>query len=241
MPQSAVTYTYSSFSQTWTVPPNTTSIDTMECWGGGGSGSPRNNNGSFPQYTGGGGGGAYSRIDNNLVEISFSIGDIYEIYVGNIAGNTYIQDTKSTNIVVAEGGFSGKLGYFNGMAGGNYANGVGDFKYSGGSGANANTTNACGGGGGGAAGNAANGGNGVDNVGGTGGNAGGGNGGNGGTNKAGNGLNGEFPGGGGGGTSSASNFTGVLPGNGSTGYVKITYTYSTSPSNLMMCEMEEFF
>lgn len=118
----------------------------IEAWGCGGPGSPYSNN---DEAGGGGGGGAYSRITVNAIP-----GDFYTLRgaeqgSGGIV-DTYVKDSGGSTILKAE---RGKYGTDNatGGVGGAAANGVGDVKYSGGSGAN-RVSAAVGGGGGASAG-----------------------------------------------------------------------------------------
>jgi hypothetical protein len=81
--QCPTTDTYTSGTGTFTVPAGTTSI-TIEAWGGGGAGggSTDAGNGANNNRAGaGGGGGAYSIV--TLSNASFSVGDVFNIAVGN--------------------------------------------------------------------------------------------------------------------------------------------------------------
>ncbi len=212
------TYTTSG-SHTWTAPTGVTSV-TVEVWGGGGKGGTRTNSGSG----GGGGGGAYS-IKTNIAVIP---GNTYTAYVGAGAtttaagGDSYFINTST---VMAKGGGSVADNTTAGAQGGQASAGVGDTRYSGGTGASAGSD---GGGGGSSAGTGANGANGVNSNGGNA-PAGGGDGGDGRTGSSGNGTDGETPGGGGGGARRS--FGGTRNGGeGADGQVRITYDDSTPPA-----------
>lgn len=210
----------------------------MEVWGAGGRGGTRrksDNNGE----TGGGGGGAYSRK-----EISVTPGQVIEYYVG--FGSTTIdagEDTwfLSKTTVLAKGGNSVPNGGTDGAIGGSAADGIGDFKRSGGNGANVTGSgnNAVPGGGGSSAGINADGNNASNEVGATA-PLGGGNGGNGKTGNQGDGENGSNPGGGGGGAKrSSSSETDIAGGTGGNGQIRISYIALTSASgtdNQAVCE-----
>jgi hypothetical protein len=130
--------------------------------------------------------------------------------------------------VLAKGGSSVANDTATGAAGGDAVSGVGDTKYSGGSGATASST--AGGGGGSSAGTAANGNNAASSAGGTA-PPGGGNGGNGfsTSSQTGNGSPGSAPGGGGGGGKSYISGTGN-GGAGANGQIIISY-YGTPPND----------
>ena len=174
------TETFTS-SDNWICPAGV-KIATIECWGGGGGGSGI----GTANGNGGGGGGAYSKKNISVIPSTQ-----YAISVGaggsggdNGAdgangGDSYFKDSST---VLAKGG-SAASG-IDGGAGGSATNGVGDIKYSGGTGGSQTGVGYGGGGGGGGAGNAQSGSNGVSNdgsdtggAGGTGGSTGGGDGG----------------------------------------------------------------
>ena len=206
--------------QTFTIPAGVTSI-TVEVWGAGGRGGGKvKDNGEAA----GGGGGAYSRS-----VITVTPGQIINYYVG-FGGTTESPGEDSwflsNTSVMAKGGNSVADNSTIGVAGGDGGSGFGDFKLSGGKGADATDGN--GGGGGSSAGiNLI----GVDATNQTGATApeGGGNGGRGKTGGQGSGENGFSPGGGGGGAKrSSSSGTERLGGNGGAGQIRISYISLTS-------------
>ena len=203
-------------NDTFTVPEGITTL-TVEAWGGGGGGSSRSSNGAG----GGGGGGAYSRGT-----FAVTPGQTYTVNVGsggdsNTAGSDSWFRVGTTTNVLARGGTGGSANNTNGVAGGVASTGIGDFRYSGGRGANATGTTAGGGGGSSAGTNAA--GNNATTSTGAVAPAGGGNGGNGATSNA-NGSPGSAPGGGGGG---ARRTSGTRTG-GAGGAGRILVSYDTS-------------
>ena len=199
------------------VPDDVTSI-TVECWGGGGRGGSTNGD----AYGGGGGGGAYSSS-----VLTVSQGNTFNVTVGTGSTTTAAGGDSwfsSTSTVLAKGGNSGPTasGVQTGATGGAAGSGVGTIKYSGGNGANGNTSGTdYGGGGGSSAGTAANGTTATNQNGATA-PAGGGNGGNGRYNTDGAGSAGSIPGGGGGGAlrNGGTNYNG---GNGADGQVRISW------------------
>jgi hypothetical protein len=197
----------------WIAPPGVTEV-IVEAWGGGGKGGARS---SSSNGAGGGGGGAYSRSTLTVVP-----GQAYTIQVGQGATTTTAGGDSffgSDTTLLAKGGGSVSNNSTSGAAGGSAAAGVGDFKWSGGNGANASGTS-YGGGGGSSAGTDADGATATNATGATA-PAGGGDGGNGRSSSNGNGVAGSTPGGGGGGalrTSSGS----ASGGNGANGKVLIS-------------------
>ena len=135
----------------WTVPVGVPKI-TVQAWGPGGNSTT----GSGTQ--GGSGGGAYSAI----VDYPVSAGDVYYAWAGKYGSDTYVsEDTEEgTKIVLAKTG--GQTNGTTGAAGGDAASGIGDIKYSGGTGGNGVYEGSAGGGGGsaGSGGDGGNGGNG---------------------------------------------------------------------------------
>jgi hypothetical protein len=209
-------------ASTFTVPSCVTSI-TVEAWGGGGRGGSRTSDG----VGGGGGGGAYSRSVINVVP-----GTTYNFNVGagsssSAAGNDSWFGSNTT--LMAKGGFSGANNdNGNGKAGGLATDGFGDFKRSGGNGADGNTSGTdYGGGGGSSAGTASTGSNGNNSTGGIA-PVGGGDGGAGRYNSQGNGTDGIIPGGGGGGAIRDSGTRNG--GSGANGQVIISWTSGTAPT-----------
>lgn len=220
---------------TFSVPCGVSSI-TVECWGaGGGGGGASGGTGSTGQ-AGGGGGGAYaSKV------VSVVAGENYNVTVG-VGGNGGATGANSgsvgtsssfgSSIVVATGGTGGggapvTTAGFAG-SGADTSSCIGDVKYPGGNGAaGKNTVAKNSGGGGGAAGSSNNGGAASLATGGLGGVSGGGNGANGTTSAAGDGVT---PSGyGGGGSGAYSSTSGSKPGGkGANGFVKISYTYSST-------------
>ncbi len=197
------TDTYSTAgSFTWTAPTGVITVQ-AQVWGAGGGGASAS--GEI-----GAGGGAYS-IKNN---INVSPGTGYTVLVGagGAAGadgaDSYFLDTLT---VLAKGGGRGGIGF---GQGGQWAGGVGDTKYSGGTGGGT--------GGGSSAGTSS---NGMDGMGSAGGAAppGGGNGGTGAAGANDNGSAGSAPGGGGG---SGGSGMGTVGGAGGAGKVVLTYTAS---------------
>ena len=216
-------------SGSWIAPPGVTSV-TVEVWGGGGKGGSRTSN-----YTGGGGGGgAYSRLNNYAV----TPGNSYSFVVGAGATTTSAGGDSSfvdPSTLLAKGGLSVANNTVNGAVGGAAGSGVGDVKWSGGRGADANDTSGTtyGGGGGSSAGTAANGNYTSSTTTATGATAptGGGGGGNGysGGSSTGDGTAGSAPGGGGGGAKRYNSGTGN-GGAGAGGKVVITYVDTTAPT-----------
>ncbi|WP_394363989.1 beta strand repeat-containing protein, partial [Algoriphagus ratkowskyi] len=219
--QCPTTDTYTSGSNTFTVPAGVTSI-TVEAWGGGGRGGYWDSNGTGGR--GGGGGGGYSRS-----VISVSSGQSYTYVVGagsnsDAAGENsrfYITTGPGPNLVLANGGNSA-INSSTGAAGG-LASTVGGFNRSGGAGANGSGTT-YGGGGGSSGGTVLNGVN-ATNQNGAIAPTGGGNGGTGRSGSEGDGGAGTIPGGGGGGSLKTNNGSGTRSGGvGANGQIKITYT-----------------
>jgi predicted CxxxxCH...CXXCH cytochrome family protein len=206
--QTTVTYTTTG---SWEAPVGVTSV-TVECWGAGGNGGGGGNN----RGGGGGGGGAYSYKTN----IPVVAGNFYTVNVGLVSGD---RDSwfNSSLTILAKGGLDGVVAATGiGGAGGQEADCIGDYSYSGGTGGNGDQlSTASGGGGGSSAGTSAAGNPGVATVGGTA-PTGGGNGGDGGTDA--NGNPGSAPGGGGGAGGDKTR-TGA---SGANGKVNITYTVS---------------
>ena len=209
----------SSGTFTWTAPAGVTAV-TVQTWGGGGKGGTRTN-----QYTGGGGGGGAYSMKNS---VSVTPGTGYTVVVGAGATNTAAGGDSyfiNTSTVLAKGGSSVANNTVTGAAGGATASGIGDTKYSGGTGANANNTSGTtyGGGGGSSAGTATNGNTATSATGATA-PTGGGDGGDGFSTASttGDGSAGSAPGGGGGG---GKDFTGGTGngGAGADGQVVITY------------------
>lgn len=200
-------------SGTWTVPANICEV-TVEVWGaGGGGGTAAGNNAGA-----GGGGGAYSSsvisvLPNEEYTITVGTGGT----TGNPGSDSWFG---SITTVLAKGGTGGGSGATIGT-GGQDTDGVGDTKYSGGSGGQGQTTGGpasrVGGGGGGSATATAGGNNGANGADGGVGGTGEGSGGNGGQDTT-NGGNGNIPGGGGGGSGVSS-----AGGTGADGRVKLTY------------------
>ena len=129
---------------TWTVPPDWTSVNTIECIGGGGSGSYNNG------YGNGGGGGAYSKIVNlpltTGITINYSVGTGGDGIAANAGygaknngktgGDTWFVDIST---ILAKGGQGGQISPSTGGQGGQASQGVGTLKYSGGDGAGVTT------------------------------------------------------------------------------------------------------
>lgn len=205
--------------KTFTVPFGVTEI-TVETWGGGGRGSTRTTTGSG----GGGGGGAYSRS-----VLSVTPGQTYTYEVGGGSnstapgGSSRFYLVSGTDLVRALGGNSVGNNNTAGASGGDASGGVGDIRYSGGSGANAvspTTNSRRGGGGGGAAGALGDGADGSGRFGGSNSN-GGGDGGTANNNNNFNGNGGSLIGGGG---SGAARGNGTRNGgSGANGEVRITF------------------
>lgn len=227
--QTTVTQTFDA-SQSYTIPPDITSI-TVRAWGGGGGGGGGNNASALR----GGGGGAYSQITltvapGNVYTITVGDGGISTSNPGGTGGDTSFSRS-GTTYVLAKGGIGG--GSATGL-GGLASAGIGTTKYSGGNGGSGGGGN--GGGGGGSAGSSGAGGAGGAGVfgsGGSGGVAGAGTpggaaGGAGGTRGflggAGAGTAGAAPGAGGGGRSSSLFTSNTAGGAGAKGRVTITYT-----------------
>lgn len=136
----------STGANTWTVPADWSSTNTVRCLGpGGGGGQAAGNN-----HSSGGGGGGYSEKSNIAdwypgQSVSYAVGAAGAV---NTSGNdTWIGATVYANAVVgAKGGAKGTEGDSQaGGLGGQAADGIGTTKYSGGQGG----TSAAGGGGGG--------------------------------------------------------------------------------------------
>jgi len=200
----------SSSASPWTCPAGVTSVQ-VECWGGGGAGYE-----TTTSYPGAGSGGAYSK-KNSLIVVP---GNTYTYVVGGQSTDTYF---KSTSDVLAKAGVNGV--YQGTVSGGQASDGVGDVKYSGGSGGYQNFD---GWGGGSSAGTAANG-NSASGIPGATAPTGGGNGGRGfnGSTNAGAGVQ---PGGGGG-----SSYNNNPAGAGATGKIVLTYIIeSTFTPTVMM-------
>ncbi|WP_297338075.1 glycine-rich domain-containing protein [Algoriphagus sp.] len=225
-------------SGTFTVPSEVTSI-TVEVWGGGGKGGARSgSNGAAA----GGGGGAYSRS-----VLPVSPGQVINYRIGfGATGFQPGQDTWFFNnsTLMAKGGNSVSDNSTTGVAGGDESAGFGDFRFSGGNGAD--VVSGDGGGGGSSAGINANGNN-ATNRNGALAPLGGGEGGDGkedgnGANGQGPGSMGSFPGGGGGGgVRSSSSGTDISGGNGGNGQIRISYitlSSSTGTDNQSVCEDE---
>ncbi|WP_139189584.1 MULTISPECIES: T9SS type A sorting domain-containing protein [Rhodonellum] len=209
---------------TFFVPQGVTTI-TIESIGGGGRGGTRTNSGNA---TGGGGGGAYSSSTIDVIP-----GEPLKIVVGQGAtsvqagGDSWVSRTEllSDAFILAVGGQSVNNNQTTGAIGGQASEGIGQIKFSGGTGSQGSTTPQNGrGGGGGGAGSAT----------GVGGSATGRNGGSssgiggaGGTAVDGpteNGFQGANYGGGGSGSSkNTGNSTPSNGGNGANGYVKISF------------------
>jgi hypothetical protein len=153
-------------TNTWTIPSNFGSTNTIEVIGAGGSGGASGAN-SSP----GGGGGGYGKISNISLtpggSVSYTIatggvGVSSSTYTaGNTAGDTYFNGVSyAVSSVGAKGGNGGAASYTGGGSGGG---GKGDTTNTGGAGGNGqNTSGWSGGGGGGAAGLNGNGNNGVN-------------------------------------------------------------------------------
>jgi len=196
----AQTLAYNSGTATWVAPAGVTSVQ-VETWGGGGNGARRATDGAG----GGGGGGAYS-----LRTITVVPGNTYYINVGaggngsnsTVAngGDSWFSTTSVVGgaLVLAKGGNSVGDSPVGGT-GGNYVDGIGDTRRSGGNGSNSSGSNA--GGGGSSAGSGGTGNNATNNFGASA-PTGGANGGNGRTagDNEGTGIAGAAPGGGGGGS-----------------------------------------
>ena len=187
-------------SGTWNCPSGVTSV-TIECWGKGGNGG----NGSMVNSGGGGGGGGYSK----KINLAVTPGNTYTV---NLGTDTWFSSI--TTVLAKDGGngISGTPG-----SGGMASSGVGDTKFSGGTGQSGLIGPFPGGGGGSSAGTGANGNNAFSQTGATA-PSGGGNGGNGG-NVGANGSPGFSPGGAGGGGGRGSPTT--TGGAGAAGKVKI--------------------
>lgn len=215
---------------TWTAPPGVTAVK-VECWGGGGRGGPK----AGALAGGGGGGGEYAKHS----AVAVTPGNVYNFNVGigsstaaNGGSSVFTGDAVTTT---AHGGSSaaGSTGAAGGTGtvvgthndGGNGASTV--FSGAGGGGGAAGTTQV---GGLGNPGNSF----GFGGAGGIGGSLGGGNGGKGGASTGGTGVVGSAPGGGGGGSGGSS---GLAPGNGATGQVRLTYTPAVIPIATSMAAM----
>ena len=183
-------------SYSWTAPLNINSVS-VQVWGGGGAGGSLTTTG----VTGGGGGGGYSKAT-----FAVTPGATYTVVVGAGAtagggspapgGDSYFTDG-STNFVLAKGGASVPDGTNAGGVGGQSSDGIGDVKYSGGSGFTSSGSTS--GGGGSSAGTASDGNSATSRTGASA-PTGGGAGGSGGRNSGNAGSPGVVPGGGGGGT-----------------------------------------
>jgi hypothetical protein len=237
----------------WTAPGSVTSLSTVETWGAGGGGV----NGFHNDQHGGaaGGGGGYAK--NTAVAVT--PGNQYKVVVGaggkggglssngtvgnnGAAGGTssFAGDAVTTS---ATGGGGGTTAAYPGGQGAG-GTGTGATAFSGGHGGQNNNGGSFGGsGGGGSAGTAANGNNGTDggtsNTGANGGTAvtggaAGHKGGNGGPGVDQGGAIANSPGGGGaGGGDNSSNHAAHSGGNGGAGQVKINFTSSTTPNNVV--------
>ncbi|MEP2671383.1 MAG: T9SS type A sorting domain-containing protein [Cyclobacteriaceae bacterium] len=194
------------------APPGVTSV-TVEAWGGGGAGATFSSAGFG---SGGGGGGGYSR---SLLTVT--PGNSYSVVVGAGGSSSGLPGNPSSfdgTQVVAAGGSSG-LAPSSGGQPGLASSGIGNVKFSGGSGGNGNFIlfgTGTGGGGGSSAGTGANGNSGFSP--GSGGSAPSGGGAGGFGNTFGGGGSGSFPGGGGGGSGSS------VGGLGANGQVLVTYS-----------------
>jgi hypothetical protein len=126
---------------TWTCPAGVTSV-TVECWGAGGGGVI-----AAPFPPGGGGGGAYSRSTLTVIP-----GNVYPLTVGaGVAGGDGGQSFFIDAATVMAMGGSQALGHLNsGQPGGQASAGVGEIKFSGGTGGNGANASHNGGGGAGA-------------------------------------------------------------------------------------------
>ena len=216
---------------TWTCPAGGVvgGTVTVECWGSGAAGfssiSP------FTQGESGGGGGAYSIKAG--IAVTPSTGYTVTVGAARVQGSDLAgQDSwfSTTGTVLAKGG-SISADRTVAAPGGLAADGVGDTKYSGGTGeAPGSAVDHAGGGGGGGAGTSANGSNGAGGTGGAGGSTGGGAGGNGGAGPAGGAQPtvGTTLGGGGGGA--ARNQFGAAS---ARGEVRVTYTAVPSTGNFL--------
>jgi len=102
----------------WVAPANVVAVQ-VELWGGGG-------NGWTAGEAAAGGGGAYSKKNT----VAVTPGNSYTVYVGGVAGDSYFINTSTA---LAKGG-SNAPSRTGAGAGGAAASGVGDTKYSGGSG-----------------------------------------------------------------------------------------------------------
>jgi len=202
-------------NSTFTVPAGVTCIQ-IEAWGGGGKGGTRTFIGGIGSG-GGGGGGAYSRNVLSVIP-----GNSYTVSVGAGSnttapgGDTYFINTST---ILAKGGSSVGDNISTGVNGGVASSGVGDIRWSGGSGANGTGSN--GGGGGSSAGDASNGLTATNQTGATA-PTGGGNGGDGKFGVQGTGTDGSSPGGGGGGAYRTSGQT-RIGGYGAPGQLIITW------------------
>lgn len=123
-------------NQTWTVPSDFSSTNTIECIGSGGDGTV---GGSAAGSGGNGGsGGAYARITNLSLtpggSVTYAIG-AHATTTGSMANETYFNNTASSTASLSCA--FGKLGNnttISGVSGGLAANSTGDFKYNGGDG-----------------------------------------------------------------------------------------------------------
>ncbi|MGM0946824.1 MAG: PKD-like domain-containing protein, partial [Bacteroidota bacterium] len=223
-------------SGTFTVPSGVTSI-TVEVWGAGGRGGSR---GVGNNSAAGGGGGAYSRST-----LTASPGQIISYFTGFGATSITKPNADSTwfmnnTTLLASGGESVQDNEEIGANGGLASNGFGDFRNSGGRGANRVDSNN-GGGGGSSAGivedgnylNSTNSSTGAPTP------IGGGAGGNGAT-SPGPGIDGFFPGGGGGGARRQGSSIPIQPGgSGGNGQIRISYialTSATGTDDQFVCD-----
>lgn len=220
----ATTDTYIA-SGYWVCPPNVTSI-TLEAWGAGGGGGGDGDHSFYSYCGGGGGGGAYSKLNT----LSVTPGTRYQVTVGtggtggaNLSNGTAGGDSwfSTSGTVLAKGGGGGTTSCGGGSAGAS-ASGIGDTKYSGGTGGAGDPYGYYAGSGAGGAGDAANGSNGkyYYQGAGAGGSTGGGDG------SASVGSAGNVRGGGGCGNSASG-----AGSNGARGEVRVTYSFSTDPTD----------
>src|SRR5690606_23239603 len=130
----------------FTVPAGVKQI-TVEVWGGGGAGGTNTGNN---QRLGGGGGGAYSR---SVIAVSPTQEYQYIVGTAGVSGNVngansrfYLLSVPGTDLARAVGGTGVAAGSTTGGAGGLLSAGVGDFRFSGGNGANGTVAGSGGGG-----------------------------------------------------------------------------------------------
>ncbi len=134
----------------WTVPADVGTIDSVECWGAGGGSRTDNDGASY----GAAGGGAYAKITNVVFNpgslIAYNLGSpgiSSNTSNGSAGGDTWFI---SALTVMAKGGL-GSSNMSPGVAGGSAAASVGTVKFSGGRGGAANGLGGAGGGGAGSA------------------------------------------------------------------------------------------